>query len=222
MPATLQSIGWAVRPTALMREAERRFGEIFTLRINGRKGMPYVFVSNPDASRRSPPADRDALRAGAARGFDLFEPVFGPNSILVLDGADPPAPAQADAAAVPRRAHEELRRPDRGDHRAGWPVANDVPFELQAEFARSRWTSSCGPCSASTPAGDGRRARRTASGSRPWRPRSAWSVPAQARSAASLEPASTTSAPVDALLYDADRRAPGRPASPTEWTSCRC
>jgi cytochrome P450 family 135 len=31
--------------------------------------------------------DRDALRAGAARGFDLFEPVFGPNSILLLDGA---------------------------------------------------------------------------------------------------------------------------------------
>src|SRR3954471_3229226 len=87
MPATLQSIGWAVRPTALMREAERQFGEIFTLRINGRKGMPYVFVSNPEAIKAIATGDREVLKAGAARGFDLFEPVFGPNSILVLDGA---------------------------------------------------------------------------------------------------------------------------------------
>jgi cytochrome P450 len=88
MPATLQAIGWALRPTALLREAEKRFGEIFTMRINGSKGMPYVFVSNPDAIKAIATGDRDALKAGAARGFDLFEPVFGPNSILLLDGAN--------------------------------------------------------------------------------------------------------------------------------------
>src|SRR3954454_20142870 len=87
MPAALQALGWALRPTALLREAEKRFGEIFTMRINGSKGMPYVFVSNPGAIKAIATGDRDALKAGAARGFDLFEPVFGPNSILVLDGA---------------------------------------------------------------------------------------------------------------------------------------
>jgi len=87
MPPALQALGWALRPTALLRESERRFGEIFTLRINGRSGMPYVFVSNPDAIKAIATGDREALKAGAARGFDLFEPVFGPNSILLLDGA---------------------------------------------------------------------------------------------------------------------------------------
>jgi cytochrome P450 len=87
MPGMLQALGWALRPTALMREAEKRFGEIFTLWINGRSGNPYVFVSNPDAIKAIATGDREALRAGAARGFDLFEPVFGPNSILLLDGA---------------------------------------------------------------------------------------------------------------------------------------
>ncbi len=87
MPPALQSLGWALRPTALLRESERRFGEIFTLWINGRGGNPYVFVSNPDAIKAIATGDREALKAGAARGFDLFEPVFGPNSILLLDGA---------------------------------------------------------------------------------------------------------------------------------------
>ena len=46
-----------------------------------------MFVSNPDAIKAIATGDREALKAGAARGFDLFEPVFGPNSILLLDGA---------------------------------------------------------------------------------------------------------------------------------------
>src|SRR5829696_5832058 len=87
MPAPMQALGWALRPTALLRESSRRYGEIFTLLINGRGGSPYVFVSNPDAIKAIATGDRDVLRAGAARGFDLFEPVFGPHSILVLDGA---------------------------------------------------------------------------------------------------------------------------------------
>ncbi len=87
-PAWFQALGWALRPTAMLREAERRYGEIFTLRgLAGGKEMPYVFVSDPAAIKAIATGDRDALRAGAARGFDLFEPVFGPNSILLLDGA---------------------------------------------------------------------------------------------------------------------------------------
>src|SRR3954452_6022175 len=86
MPPALQAIGWALRPTAMLRECERRFGEIFTLRGLSPSG-PYVFVSEPEAIKAIATGDRDALKAGAARGFDLFEPVFGPNSILLLDGA---------------------------------------------------------------------------------------------------------------------------------------
>ena len=135
MPATLQALGWALRPTALLRESEKRFGEIFTLRINGRKGMPYVFVSNPDAIKAIATGDRDALRAGAARGFDLFEPVFGPNSILLLDGAThlrqrklmlPPFHGErmkSYGALIEEIAAGRMR---------DWPAG--TPIELQAEF----------------------------------------------------------------------------------------
>jgi cytochrome P450 len=135
MPAALQAIGWALRPTALMREAEREFGEIYTLRINGRKGMPYVFVSNPDAIKAIATGDRDALRAGAARGFDLFEPVFGPNSILLLDGAThlrqrklmlPPFHGErmkSYGALIEEIAAARMR---------DWPAG--TPIELQHEF----------------------------------------------------------------------------------------
>ena len=135
MPATLQALGWALRPTALLRESETRFGEIFTLRINGRKGMPYVFVSNPDAIKAIATGDRDALRAGAARGFDLFEPVFGPNSILLLDGAThlrqrklmlPPFHGErmkSYGALIEEIAAGRMR---------DWPAG--TPIELQAEF----------------------------------------------------------------------------------------
>ena len=87
MSPAMQAIGWALRPTALLRDCHERHGDIFTLWINGRSGSPYVFVSDPDAIKAIATGDRDALRAGAARGFDLFEPVFGANSILLLDGA---------------------------------------------------------------------------------------------------------------------------------------
>src|SRR5688572_15180706 len=86
-PAWFQSLGWAVRPTAMLRKAEREFGEIFTFRwASGGAVVPYVFVSQPEAIKAIATGDRDALRAGAARG-ELFEPVFGPHSILLLDGA---------------------------------------------------------------------------------------------------------------------------------------
>src|SRR3954469_14056588 len=137
MPATLQAIGWAVRPTALMREAEREFGEIFTLRINGRKGNPYVFVSNPEAIKAIATGDREVLKAGAARGFDLFEPVFGPNSILVLDGAThlrqrklmlPPFHGER------MKSYGALIEEITADRMGKWP--NGIPIELQDEFAK--------------------------------------------------------------------------------------
>jgi cytochrome P450 len=135
MPAPMQALGWALRPTALMRESERRFGEIFTLWINGRSGNPYVFVSNPQAIKAIATGDRDALRAGAARGFDLFEPVFGPTSILLLDGAThlrqrklmlPPFHGER------MKSYGALIEEVTAARMRDWPA--DVPIELQDEF----------------------------------------------------------------------------------------
>ena len=97
--------------------------------------MPYVFVSNPDAIKAIATGDRDALRAGAARGFDLFEPVFGPTSILLLDGAHhlrqrklmlPPFHGER------MKAYGELIESITEERMASWPAGE--PIELQAEF----------------------------------------------------------------------------------------
>jgi cytochrome P450 len=134
-PPWFQALGWALRPTALARECERRFGEIYTLRINGAGGAPYVFVTDPAAIKAIATGDRDALRAGAARGFELFEPVFGPNSILVLDGAShmrqrklmlPPFHGER------MKAYGELIERETEKRMATWPRGR--PFELQEEF----------------------------------------------------------------------------------------
>ena len=135
MPGPLQALGWALRPTALLRESEQRFGEIFTLWINGRGGNPYVFVSNPDAIKAIATGDREALKAGAARGFDLFEPVFGPNSILLLDGAThlrqrklmlPPFHGER------MKSYGELIEEVTEARMRDWPAGD--PIELQDEF----------------------------------------------------------------------------------------
>jgi cytochrome P450 family 135 len=132
-PAWVQALRWAFRPTALIRECERRYGEIYTVRgLSG--GMPYVFVSNPAAIKAIATGDRDALRAGAARP-ELFEPVFGPNSLLLLDGARhlrqrklmlPPFHGER------MQRYGELIESETERRIARWP--RGAPFALQEEF----------------------------------------------------------------------------------------
>ena len=135
MPATLQALGWALRPTALLRRGHERFGDIYTMRINGRGGIPYVFVSDPDAVKAIVTGDREALRAGAARGFDLFEPVFGPTSILLLDGE---AHLRQRKLMLPAfhgermTGYRDLITEVTERQMANWP--SGTPFELQSEF----------------------------------------------------------------------------------------
>jgi cytochrome P450 len=119
----------------LVRRCHEQFGDIFTVRINGRAGNPYVFVSDPAAVKAIATGDRDALRAGAARGFDLFEPVFGPTSILLLDGAThlrqrklmlPPFHGER------MKSYGDLITAETERRMADWQ--GDKPFELQEEF----------------------------------------------------------------------------------------
>jgi cytochrome P450 len=143
-PAWFQALGWALRPTALLRECERRYGEIFTLvGLTGDGTTPYVFVSNPDAIKAVATGDRDALRAGAARGFDLFEPVFGRHSILLLDGA---THLRQRKLMLPSfhgdrmKRYGELIATETERRMARWP--RDRPFDLQDESASTpgrRW-----------------------------------------------------------------------------------
>jgi cytochrome P450 len=133
MPEVLQGLRWALRPTAMLREAERDYGPIFTLRGITRD-LAYVFVSDPDAIKAIATGDRDALRAGGARG-DLFEPVFGPNSILLLDGATHLRQRKLMLPAFHgdrMKSYGDLIATETDRRMQSWPSGR--PFELQGEF----------------------------------------------------------------------------------------
>ena len=134
-PAWFQGLGWALRPTALLREAEREYGEIFTLRgLAGPHACRTCSCRTRASSRRSPRAT--ATRCGPARPAASTS---SSRSSAPLDPAagrrDAPAPAQAHAAVVPRRAHAAVRRAHRDrDRAAHGELAAGEPFELQEEF----------------------------------------------------------------------------------------
>jgi cytochrome P450 len=82
-PAALQTYEWVARPTTLMRRAQARYGEPFTLRLAW-SDAPMVFTSDPAEIKRVYASPE--LRAGASSTF--LEPFAGPRSILVLDGEE--------------------------------------------------------------------------------------------------------------------------------------
>ncbi len=84
-PSAFQTYEWIARPTTLMRRAQARYGEPFTLKLAWSDG-PMVFTSDPAEIKRVYAADPAALHAGASSAF--LEPFAGPRSILVLDGAE--------------------------------------------------------------------------------------------------------------------------------------
>jgi cytochrome P450 len=84
-PAALQTYEWIARPTALLRRAQARYGEPFTLRTLW-ADAPMVLVSDPDEVRRVFTAAPDVLRGGESSS--ILEPFAGPSSILVLDGPE--------------------------------------------------------------------------------------------------------------------------------------
>ena len=98
-------VEWIVRPTALLRRAQARYGEPFTLRTAW-SDAPLVLVTDPEEIKRAYAAPPDVLQGGDSAAF--LEPFVGPP----LD-PDParrraPAPAPAGAAAVPRRGAQAL------------------------------------------------------------------------------------------------------------------
>src|SRR3954469_4184836 len=82
-PAALQTYEWIARPTTLLRRAQARHGEPFTIRTLWADG-PMVLVSDPEDVRRIFTAEPGVLRGGESSS--ILEPFAGPSSILLLDG----------------------------------------------------------------------------------------------------------------------------------------
>jgi cytochrome P450 len=81
-PRALQTLRWIFRPQAMLEDCQRRYGDIFTLRI-AHEGT-WVFLADPDAVKQVFTGDPSLLNAGAANVILL--PLLGPNSVLLLDG----------------------------------------------------------------------------------------------------------------------------------------
>src|SRR3954454_18896914 len=82
-PPALQTVEWIVRPTALLRRAQARYGEPFTLRT-AYADAPLVLVSDPSEIQRIYAAPPDVLRGGDGSAF--LEPFTGRRSVLILHG----------------------------------------------------------------------------------------------------------------------------------------
>ena len=83
VPPPLQLLKWVFAPLPFMQACADRYGDTFTVRQLG--FPPMVFFTDPGAIRQIFTGDPDQFRCGKANA--VFEVFFGPNSLLLLDGA---------------------------------------------------------------------------------------------------------------------------------------
>jgi cytochrome P450 len=127
LAAGRQVLAWIFRPEALMERARRERGDVFTLQL---PLGPIVCVSDPALVKEIFTGDPELLRAGA--GNRPLEPVVGPDSLLLLDGARHLrrrrlvlGPLHGEQLQGHAEAMAEIARADL----AGWP--RGVPFPLE-------------------------------------------------------------------------------------------
>jgi cytochrome P450 family 135 len=80
----LQSVRWLSRPLAFLRDCDRRYGDVFTVRLAG-LAEPVVMISNPAAIK--------ALYTEPAHGVPggrnvVLEPLMGPRSLFLMEGEE--------------------------------------------------------------------------------------------------------------------------------------
>ena len=83
MPLNL--LGWTLRPVPFMERCRARYGDRFTVDIGPPEGK-WIFLTQPDEIREMFSAPADVLHPG--EGARVLEPVVGPRSVLLLDGAE--------------------------------------------------------------------------------------------------------------------------------------
>jgi cytochrome P450 family 135 len=81
LPSALQAIGWTWRSLPFMERCQRRYGDVFTLRV--RHGGTWVLVCDPEDVKRVFTAAPEALGVGEAN--TLLGPVLGARSVMLLE-----------------------------------------------------------------------------------------------------------------------------------------
>jgi cytochrome P450 len=82
LPTAAQTLLWARRPIELLEWCQKRYGDMFTMRL---PLGTIVLVSKPEWIRKIFTGDSEELRAGEVNA--VIGPVVGANSVLTLDGA---------------------------------------------------------------------------------------------------------------------------------------
>jgi cytochrome P450 len=137
MPRALQAVGWTQRPLPWLEKCQRRYGDIFTLRI--RHYGDWVILSDPDDVKK-------VFTAGSAVGVDtanpLLGPLLGPRSVMLLEEPEHltrrklmlPSfhgqAVQADAEMMAEVAGQEIARWPVGEPFALWPRMQDITLDV--------------------------------------------------------------------------------------------
>lgn len=84
LPVVAQSLNWMFRPIRFLERCREQLGPIFSIRLNGATNL--VVVADPRGAREVLEGHPEIFHSGAAN--QLFRPVVGSNSLLLLDGAE--------------------------------------------------------------------------------------------------------------------------------------
>lgn len=84
LPGAIQLLAWLYQPDRFFERCLARYGDVFTMRLLGH--APRVLLARHEAIRAVFSADPSHVHAGAANA--LVEPLVGPRSVLLLDGAE--------------------------------------------------------------------------------------------------------------------------------------
>ncbi|HET8956742.1 MAG TPA: cytochrome P450 [Solirubrobacterales bacterium] len=137
LPRALQAVGWTQRPLPWLEKCQRRYGDIFTLRI--RHYGDWVILSDPDDVKK-------VFTAGRAVGVDtanpLLGPLLGPRSVMLLEEPEhmtrrklmlPSFHGQAvlaDSEMMAEVAGQEIARWPVGEPFALWPRMQDITLDV--------------------------------------------------------------------------------------------
>ena len=83
--APLNLLGWTLRPVPFMERCRARYGDRFTVDMGPPEGK-WIFLTQPDEIREMFSVPADVLHPG--EGARVLEPIVGPRSVLLLDGAE--------------------------------------------------------------------------------------------------------------------------------------
>jgi cytochrome P450 len=127
MAQTLQAVAWARRPLPFLERCQRRFGDIFTIRV--KHAGTWVILADPQDVKRVFTTDHMALGVGLANS--ILGPLLGPRSVMLLEE---PEHVRRRRLMLPpfhgerMQGYSEMMAEVTRRELSNWPL--DEPFEL--------------------------------------------------------------------------------------------